>query len=123
MEKLSYSKTTNDTLKSSRVRVSISNSGLSVLFCLLEQSWGVMVSQTDALSQAMKKSSEDLLDGPISKLTLLIRDKQQLRKTFIEQWNLLKQELSKVQLCTNPCRTQVNHRQHVNKHTHTSTHT
>uniref|UniRef100_A0A674NEU9 Tyrosine-protein kinase n=1 Tax=Takifugu rubripes TaxID=31033 RepID=A0A674NEU9_TAKRU len=62
----------------------------------LNQSWGVMVSQTDALSQAMKKSSEDLLDGPISKLTLLIRDKQQLRKTFTEQWNLLKQELSKV---------------------------
>ncbi|TNM91169.1 hypothetical protein fugu_003458 [Takifugu bimaculatus] len=61
----------------------------------LNQSWGVMVSQTDALSQAMKKSSEDLLDGPISKLTLLIRDKQQLRKTFTEQWNLLKQELSK----------------------------
>ncbi|XP_056876541.1 tyrosine-protein kinase Fes/Fps isoform X1 [Takifugu flavidus] len=70
--------------------------GVDYISQLNQQSWGVMVSQTDALSQAMKKSSEDLLDGPISKLTLLIRDKQQLRKTFTEQWNLLKQELSKV---------------------------
>lgn len=60
------------------------------------QSWGVLVSQTDFLSQAMKKRSEDLLDGPISKLTLLIRDKQQLRKTYAEQWSLLRQELNKV---------------------------
>ncbi|KAM4631310.1 tyrosine-protein kinase Fes/Fps isoform 1-T1 [Polymixia lowei] len=44
----------------------------------------------------MKKRSEDLLDGPVSKLTLLIRDKQQLRKTYAEQWSLLTQELSKV---------------------------
>lgn len=61
-----------------------------------DKSWGVLVSQTDALSQLMKKSSEDLLDGPISKLTLLIRDKQQLRKTYTEQLHLNKQELGKV---------------------------
>ncbi|XP_076583428.1 tyrosine-protein kinase Fes/Fps isoform X1 [Chaetodon auriga] len=62
----------------------------------LNKSWAVLVSQTDSLSQVMRKRSEDLLDGPISKLTLLIRDKQQLRKTYSEQWNLMKQELSKV---------------------------
>lgn len=62
----------------------------------LNKSWGVLVSQTDVLSQLMKKSAEDLLAGPISKLTLLIRDKQQLRKTYTDQWNLLKQELNKV---------------------------
>ncbi|CAJ1049136.1 tyrosine-protein kinase Fes/Fps [Xyrichtys novacula] len=62
----------------------------------LNQSWGVLVSQTDLLSQVMKRRSEDLLNGPLSKLTLLIRDKQQLRKTYLEQWNLLRQELSKV---------------------------
>ncbi|XP_054468458.1 tyrosine-protein kinase Fes/Fps [Anoplopoma fimbria] len=62
----------------------------------LNKSWGVLVAQTDLLSQVMKKRSEGLLDGPISKLTLLIRDKQQLRKTYAEQWNLLRQELSKV---------------------------
>ncbi|KAM4592729.1 tyrosine-protein kinase Fes/Fps [Odontesthes bonariensis] len=62
----------------------------------LNKSWGELVSQTESLSQVMKRHSEDLLDGPISKLTLLIRDKQQLRKTFAEQWNHLKQELNKV---------------------------
>lgn len=62
----------------------------------LNKSWGVLVSQTDLLSQVMKSRSEDLLNGPLNKLTLLIRDKQQLRKTYAEQWNLLRQELSKV---------------------------
>ncbi|XP_054626687.1 tyrosine-protein kinase Fes/Fps isoform X1 [Dunckerocampus dactyliophorus] len=62
----------------------------------INKSWGVLVSQTDLLSQLMRKCSEDLLNGPVSKLTLLIRDKQQLRKTYAEQWSLLRQELSKV---------------------------
>ncbi|MED6279295.1 hypothetical protein CHARACLAT_032968 [Characodon lateralis] len=62
----------------------------------LNKSWGVLVLQTESLSQVMRRRSEDLLDGPISKLTLLIRDKQQLRKTYAEHWNLLRQELNKV---------------------------
>ncbi|XP_032417507.1 tyrosine-protein kinase Fes/Fps [Xiphophorus hellerii] len=62
----------------------------------LNKSWGVLVSQTESLSQVMRKRSEELLDGPISKLTLLIRDKQQLRKTYAEHWSLLRQELNKV---------------------------
>ncbi|XP_015229343.1 PREDICTED: tyrosine-protein kinase Fes/Fps isoform X2 [Cyprinodon variegatus] len=62
----------------------------------LNKSWGVLVSQTESLSQLMRRHSEDLQDGPISKLTLLIRDKQQLRKTYAEHWNLLRQELNKV---------------------------
>uniref|UniRef100_A0A8C5I8N2 Tyrosine-protein kinase n=1 Tax=Gouania willdenowi TaxID=441366 RepID=A0A8C5I8N2_GOUWI len=60
------------------------------------QSWGVLVSQTECLSVVMKRRSEELLNGPISKMTLLIRDKQQLRKSYAEQWSLLRQELSKV---------------------------
>lgn len=67
-----------------------------VSLCTVDKSWGVLVSQTDVLSQLMKKSAEDLQAGPISKLTLLIRDKQQLRKTYTDQWNMLKQELNKV---------------------------
>uniref|UniRef100_A0A8C5I9P6 Tyrosine-protein kinase n=1 Tax=Gouania willdenowi TaxID=441366 RepID=A0A8C5I9P6_GOUWI len=59
-------------------------------------SWGVLVSQTECLSVVMKRRSEELLNGPISKMTLLIRDKQQLRKSYAEQWSLLRQELSKV---------------------------
>ncbi|CAL8351203.1 unnamed protein product [Merluccius merluccius] len=62
----------------------------------LNKSWGVLVCQTENLSRVMKDRSEDLLDGPMSKLTLLIKDKQQLRKTYAEQWSLLSQELSKV---------------------------
>uniref|UniRef100_A0A667YFY5 Tyrosine-protein kinase n=1 Tax=Myripristis murdjan TaxID=586833 RepID=A0A667YFY5_9TELE len=62
----------------------------------LNKSWGALVFQTECLSQVMRKRSEDLLNGPVSKLTLLIRDKQQLRKTYAEQWSLLSQELTKV---------------------------
>ncbi|XP_057702429.1 tyrosine-protein kinase Fes/Fps isoform X1 [Corythoichthys intestinalis] len=62
----------------------------------LNKSWGTLVSQTDLLSQLMRRRSEELLNGPVSKLTLLIRDKQQLRKTYAEHWSFLRQELSKV---------------------------
>uniref|UniRef100_A0A3Q2XGD5 Tyrosine-protein kinase n=1 Tax=Hippocampus comes TaxID=109280 RepID=A0A3Q2XGD5_HIPCM len=61
----------------------------------INKSWVALVSQTDLLSQVMRRCSEELLNGPVSKLTLLIRDKQQLRKNFAEQWSLLRQELSK----------------------------
>uniref|UniRef100_A0A673Z8S6 Tyrosine-protein kinase n=1 Tax=Salmo trutta TaxID=8032 RepID=A0A673Z8S6_SALTR len=56
-------------------------------------SWGVLVAQTESLSAVMRRQSEDLQVGPLSKLTLLIRDKQQLRKTYGEQWSQLSQEL------------------------------
>ncbi|XP_061600103.1 tyrosine-protein kinase Fes/Fps isoform X2 [Cololabis saira] len=62
----------------------------------LNKSWGVLVSETESLSQLIRRRSDDLLDGPISKLSLLIRDKQQLRKMYTEHWNLLRQELNKV---------------------------
>uniref|UniRef100_A0A673Z9V6 Tyrosine-protein kinase n=1 Tax=Salmo trutta TaxID=8032 RepID=A0A673Z9V6_SALTR len=62
----------------------------------LNQSWGVLVAQTESLSAVMRRQSEDLQVGPLSKLTLLIRDKQQLRKTYGEQWSQLSQELSRV---------------------------
>ncbi|KAM6943509.1 tyrosine-protein kinase Fes/Fps [Xenentodon cancila] len=62
----------------------------------LNKSWGVLVSQTESLGQLIRRRSDDLLDGPISKLSLLIRDKQQLRKMYAEHWDLLRQELNKV---------------------------
>uniref|UniRef100_A0A8C8FPE2 Tyrosine-protein kinase n=1 Tax=Oncorhynchus tshawytscha TaxID=74940 RepID=A0A8C8FPE2_ONCTS len=64
----------------------------------LNQSWGVLVAQTESLSRVMRRQSEDLQVGPLSKLTLLIRDKQQLRKTYAEQWSQLSQELSRTEL-------------------------
>ena len=69
------------------------------------QSWGVLVSQTEGLSRVMRRRSEDLLTGPVSKLTLLIRDKQQLRKTYGEQWSHLSLELSRV--CLPPSLSQI----------------
>ncbi|XP_035273383.1 tyrosine-protein kinase Fes/Fps [Anguilla anguilla] len=62
----------------------------------LNKSWNAMVSQTENLSRILRKHSDDLMVGPLSKLTLLIRDKQQLRKTYGDQWSLLNQELSRV---------------------------
>uniref|UniRef100_A0A8B9KSV6 non-specific protein-tyrosine kinase n=1 Tax=Astyanax mexicanus TaxID=7994 RepID=A0A8B9KSV6_ASTMX len=61
-------------------------------------SWNVMVNETENLSRIFRKHSDDLMVGPLSKLTLLIRDKQQLRKTYGEQWNQLNQELCRVSL-------------------------
>ncbi|XP_077480589.1 tyrosine-protein kinase Fes/Fps isoform X2 [Stigmatopora argus] len=79
-------------------------------FSQLNKSWGTLVSQTDLLSQLMRRRSEELLNGPVSKLTLLIRDKQQLRKTFAEHWSFLRQELSKVTQ-TEPDRLKSSYRQ------------
>uniref|UniRef100_A0A8B9RGN6 Tyrosine-protein kinase n=1 Tax=Astyanax mexicanus TaxID=7994 RepID=A0A8B9RGN6_ASTMX len=62
----------------------------------LNKSWNVMVNETENLSRIFRKHSDDLMVGPLSKLTLLIRDKQQLRKTYGEQWNQLNQELCRV---------------------------
>ncbi|XP_066503486.1 tyrosine-protein kinase Fes/Fps isoform X2 [Hoplias malabaricus] len=62
----------------------------------LNKSWNVMVNETENLSRILRKHSEDLTVGPLSKLTLLIRDKQQLKKTYGEQWNQLNQELCRV---------------------------
>ena len=44
----------------------------------------------------LRQHAEDLNSGPLSKLGLLIRERQQLRKTYSEQWQQLQQELSKV---------------------------
>ncbi|KAJ8412961.1 hypothetical protein AAFF_G00105430 [Aldrovandia affinis] len=62
----------------------------------LNKSWNGLVSQTESLSRILRKRSEELVVGPLSKLTLLIRDKQQLRKSYGEQWSHLNQELSRV---------------------------
>uniref|UniRef100_A0A8C9TX50 Tyrosine-protein kinase n=1 Tax=Scleropages formosus TaxID=113540 RepID=A0A8C9TX50_SCLFO len=72
--------------------------GIDLFFssCSHLQAWSAMVSQTESLSRILRKHSEDLAVGPLSKLTLLIRDKQQLRKAYGEQRARLSQELSRV---------------------------
>ncbi|XP_029430692.1 tyrosine-protein kinase Fes/Fps [Rhinatrema bivittatum] len=61
----------------------------------LTQAWSVVVNQTENLSQILRKHSEDLNAGPLNRLTLLIRDKQHLRKLYSEQWQLLSQDFIK----------------------------
>uniref|UniRef100_A0A452TUX3 FES proto-oncogene, tyrosine kinase n=1 Tax=Ursus maritimus TaxID=29073 RepID=A0A452TUX3_URSMA len=61
----------------------------------ISQSWAEITSQTEGLSRLLRQHAEDLNSGPLSKLGLLIRERQQLRKTYSEQWQQLQQELSK----------------------------
>ncbi|XP_032050930.1 tyrosine-protein kinase Fes/Fps isoform X3 [Aythya fuligula] len=59
------------------------------------ESWWVLVNQTEMLSQTLRRHAEELAAGPLAKLSLLIRDKQQLRKAFTEQWQQLSQEYTR----------------------------
>uniref|UniRef100_A0A8C5TX47 Tyrosine-protein kinase n=1 Tax=Malurus cyaneus samueli TaxID=2593467 RepID=A0A8C5TX47_9PASS len=61
----------------------------------IEKSWWVLVSRTETLSQILRRHAEELAAGPLAKLSLLIRDKQQLRKAFSEQWQQLSHEYSR----------------------------
>ncbi|XP_075431596.1 tyrosine-protein kinase Fes/Fps [Ascaphus truei] len=69
--------------------------GLAEYTSQLSQSWSTLVNQTECLSQILRKHSDDLNAGPLNKLTLLIRDKQQLKKSYHEQWQQLNQEFIK----------------------------
>ncbi|XP_027752938.1 tyrosine-protein kinase Fes/Fps isoform X2 [Empidonax traillii] len=61
----------------------------------MEKTWWVLASRTETLSQILRQHAEELVAGPLAKLNLLIRDKQQLRKAFSEQWQLLSQEYTR----------------------------
>ncbi|XP_040979807.1 tyrosine-protein kinase Fes/Fps isoform X2 [Aquila chrysaetos chrysaetos] len=60
------------------------------------ESWWVLASRTETLSQILRQHAEELAAGPLAKLSLLIRDKQQLRKAFSEQWQQLSQEYARI---------------------------
>ncbi|XP_059679819.1 tyrosine-protein kinase Fes/Fps isoform X2 [Gavia stellata] len=59
------------------------------------ESWWVLASRTETLSQILRRHAEELAAGPLAKLSLLIRDKQHLRKAFSEQWQQLSQEYTR----------------------------
>uniref|UniRef100_A0A3B3Z971 Tyrosine-protein kinase n=1 Tax=Periophthalmus magnuspinnatus TaxID=409849 RepID=A0A3B3Z971_9GOBI len=46
------------------------------------QSWTQVVRHTEALGRIMKTHADELNSGPLHKLTTLIRDKQQIKKTY-----------------------------------------
>ncbi|KAJ7311392.1 hypothetical protein JRQ81_007012 [Phrynocephalus forsythii] len=60
----------------------------------ISQCWWSLVTQTEALSQILQRHAEALASGPLQKLNLLIRDKQQLRRSYSEQWQQMSQELT-----------------------------
>ncbi|XP_015265874.1 PREDICTED: tyrosine-protein kinase Fes/Fps [Gekko japonicus] len=62
----------------------------------ISQSWWSLVTQTEALSQLLRQHAEALAAGPLHRLGLLARDKQQLRRTYGEQWQQLNQEFARV---------------------------
>ncbi|XP_025896337.1 tyrosine-protein kinase Fes/Fps isoform X4 [Nothoprocta perdicaria] len=62
----------------------------------LGESWWALASHTETLSQILRRHAEELAAGPLAKLGLLIRDKQQLRRAFSEQWQQLSQEHARV---------------------------
>ncbi|XP_074900874.1 tyrosine-protein kinase Fes/Fps isoform X2 [Buteo buteo] len=62
----------------------------------IAESWWVLASRTETLSQILRQHAEELAAGPLAKLSLLIRDKQQLRKAFSEQWQHLSQEYARI---------------------------
>ncbi|XP_058012613.1 tyrosine-protein kinase Fes/Fps isoform X6 [Ahaetulla prasina] len=56
------------------------------------QCWWSLVTQTEALSQALERHAEALLAGPLNTLALLIQDKQQLHRCYSEQWHQMNQD-------------------------------
>ncbi|XP_040198419.1 tyrosine-protein kinase Fes/Fps [Rana temporaria] len=69
--------------------------GLAEYSSQLSQTWSTMVTQTDNLSHMLRNHSDTLNSGPLKKLSDLIREKQQLKKSYGEQWQLLNQDYVK----------------------------
>lgn len=49
---------------------------------LLSQSWSQVVRQTEALGRVMRSHADELNSGPLHRLATLIRDKQQVKKSY-----------------------------------------
>uniref|UniRef100_A0A8D0GSY8 F-BAR domain-containing protein n=1 Tax=Sphenodon punctatus TaxID=8508 RepID=A0A8D0GSY8_SPHPU len=62
----------------------------------ISQCWWLLASQTETLSRILRRHADDLVAGPLHKLGLLIRNKQQLRRSYSEQWERLSQDFTRV---------------------------
>lgn len=58
--------------------------------------WLLMIQQTEQLSRIMKTHAEDLNSGPLHQLTMMIKDKQQVKKSFIGVHQQIEAEMVKV---------------------------
>ncbi|XP_072137464.1 tyrosine-protein kinase Fer [Mobula birostris] len=62
----------------------------------ISKSWSCVVHQTEQLSKIMKTHAEDLNVGPLYRLTMMIKDKQQVRKNYQSMQQHLEAEMCKV---------------------------
>ncbi|KAF0883434.1 tyrosine-protein kinase Fer [Hyaena hyaena] len=62
----------------------------------VSKSWLLMIHQTEQLSRIMKTHAEDLNSGPLHRLTMMIKDKQQMKKSFIGVHQQIEAEMIKV---------------------------
>ncbi|KAM4753840.1 tyrosine-protein kinase Fer isoform 3-T17 [Cyanocitta cristata] len=62
----------------------------------VSKSWLLVVQQTEQLSKIMKTHAEDLNSGPLHRLTMMIKDKQQVKKSFIGVHQQIEAEMYKV---------------------------
>ncbi|XP_008854237.1 tyrosine-protein kinase Fer isoform X1 [Nannospalax galili] len=62
----------------------------------LSKSWLLMIQQTEHLSRIMKTHAEDLNSGPLHRLTMMIKDKQQVKKSYIGVHQQIEAEMIKV---------------------------
>ncbi|KAB0387129.1 hypothetical protein FD755_002085 [Muntiacus reevesi] len=70
--------------------------GSSVHGIFQARSWLLMIKQTEQLSRIMKTHAEDLNSGPLHRLTMMIKDKQQVKKSYIGVHQQIEAEMIKV---------------------------
>ncbi|XP_038626362.1 tyrosine-protein kinase Fer isoform X2 [Tachyglossus aculeatus] len=62
----------------------------------VSKSWSLMIQQTEQLSRIMKTHAEDLNSGPLHRLTMMIKDKQQVKKSYVGVHQQIEAEMFKV---------------------------
>ncbi|XP_007529260.1 tyrosine-protein kinase Fer isoform X2 [Erinaceus europaeus] len=62
----------------------------------VSKSWLLMIQQTEQLSRIMKAHAEDLNSGPLHRLTMMIKDKQQVKKSYLSVHQQIEAEMIKV---------------------------
>ncbi|XP_075397481.1 tyrosine-protein kinase Fer [Tenrec ecaudatus] len=62
----------------------------------VSKSWLLMIQQTEQLSRIMKTHAEDLNSGPLHRLTMMIKDKQQVKKSYLGVHQQIEAEMLKV---------------------------
>lgn len=57
-----------------------------------------MIQQTEQLSRIMKTHAEDLNSGPLHRLTMMIKEKQQVKKSYLGVHQQIEAEMIKVRV-------------------------